>query len=127
MRGVQYLALPKYKYLPSEFSQQRYVGLISLDISFEFWSPITLPGFRQSSFATEGMLMPKAAVDKDDALTATEDKIRFTRKVLDVQSIAIPKTVCDTPYQHLRLGIFARDASHVLRAPYFAKCVHNPN
>ena len=83
----------------------------------EFGSPEVVVGGGQPSGATVGVLVPKAAVDKDYGAARAEDKVGPAGQVAALEAVAQAERGDQLADDFLRLGVVAADAGHVLRAP----------
>lgn len=70
--GITKLTLPENQSSPTEELQRANVFPVSLDIVREFRCPIGFPASRHPALATPLMLVPKAAMHKDDFLPAAK-------------------------------------------------------
>jgi hypothetical protein len=70
--GITELAFPKDQCPPTEMFQSTKAFPVSFDVPRKFRCPVALPAARHLAFWAPLMLVPKAAVHKDDFLPAAE-------------------------------------------------------
>jgi len=66
----------------------RCVAFIALPVCFKLFFPKICIRFRQDEIATSDMLVPEAAMHKDNSAIPGENKVRFSRKPFIVLSVA---------------------------------------
>jgi hypothetical protein len=72
---------------------------ISFLITFQLFSPKSYSrGWRGNSLST-GVPVPKAAVDEDDFAPCGEDKVRTSGQRTNMQAVAIPKGMHQSPHE----------------------------
>jgi hypothetical protein len=122
--GIIKLTLPENQGSPTEELQRANVFPVSLDIARKFRHPIGFPASRHPALATPLMLVPKAAVHKDDFLPAVKHEIRLPRKVFRVQSIPVPQRMNQPAHQHLRPRVLAANTAHIAGTALWSQLVH---
>lgn len=114
---------PNHHRLPSQWLQSDLACLISNTIFFQFWTPIFFIWFRYCSSSTTGMGMPKTSVNKYYFFKTRKYKIRTSRKVLSMKSIAVTHAKYKTAYNHFRSGIFSLNTPHTFATFCYCKCI----
>jgi len=118
-----HLARPNREYAPAILAQFSDIAFVAGDIAFEFFTPISLAGFRHSCFATPFMTMPETAVNEDAGFVFREDDVGIARQIAAVDAKAVAHPVKDGADHDLRLGVFAANSTHHPRAMFFCQCI----
>lgn len=62
------------------------------------------------------VLMPEAAMHKDDLAAGRENQIGPAREIMPVQSVAIPQAMHEPAHEHFRFHPRAADSTHIRAA-----------
>lgn len=97
--GMLGLALPDDQHRPPSFRQRLAVGLVPDLIALQLRPPVVQPALRLAGPPATFVLVPEAAVHEDRLPPAHERDVRFARKVLPVQPVAVACSAQDLPNQ----------------------------
>src|SRR5579871_1469054 len=98
-------ALPNHQDCPAHLPQRFLVHSITLNVAFQFRTPIVQAGFRNMRVDALSMLMPEAATDLDDLVQPGKNQIGFAWKVAHMESISEPHAMYQTAHQHFRRSV----------------------
>lgn len=73
------VALPNNERAPTQLPEPAPIRTVALAIPLEFRNPVLLPSARYPSFYATRVLMPEAAVNKDDLVTRRKNDVGFPR------------------------------------------------
>lgn len=97
---------------------------VTRDIAVEFGVPVVGVGSRTIRVVTAGMLMPKAAMNKDHFASAGENNIRLAGQVLSVQAVTKAPSMEQSPNRHLNACITRLNCPHDLAAFGGVEAIH---
>ena len=103
------LAFPDDQYSPTEFPELSHYCLIAGCVPLQFRQPVFLATGRNPVAAFAAMLVPEAAMDKDNLAPPREYQVGFAGQILAMQSEAIAERVSESANNHFRLGVFRMD------------------
>lgn len=63
--------------------------LYRASVGLKLWNPTVLIRGGNSRTATSCMLVPEVAIDKDDLASRRENHVRFSRKILEMNSVEV--------------------------------------
>jgi hypothetical protein len=115
--GIAELTFPYDHGKPTEPQQPRPVSSVANTIAEKLRGPVFLIGLRNVCITASRMLVPKAAVHKDDFLAACENQIWVTRKFTTMEPKTVAQLVSEASNKQFRFGILRPDPAHILAAP----------
>lgn len=108
--------LMKYNYFPAKLSQLRCIDFIQFLITIYFLSPPFCACLGYSGILAILMPMPEAAMHEDDGLVFGQDDVGFAGQGFVMQFIPEALSMEISAHEHLRLGVFAFDLTHIVAA-----------
>lgn len=121
--SIKGLTLPKAYNVIAHFLQVERIPFITSDVTLYFFPPILLVGCQHAALLAAWMVVPEAAMYKDNKVISGQNNVWSPRQALLVQPEPIAHYVQHRAYPFLRMRVLALDTAHDLAALFSSEVV----